>query len=134
MAIIQQRDYTFSIHLKDAYLQIPIFKHHCNFLQFVCQDKDKLYQWKLLLLGSLQPPGFSNCSLSPYCSFAITVVCILLYPWMISRSLLTPSVLARELKISCTPFWFILDIVLIFPSQNSVSHSCFRFGPMLEYS
>ena len=30
--IIQQGDYAFSIHLKDAYFHIPIVKHHHSFL------------------------------------------------------------------------------------------------------
>ena len=33
--LIQCGDYAFSIDLRDAYLLIPIVKHHCNFLQFV---------------------------------------------------------------------------------------------------
>ena len=59
--------------------------------------------------------------LNQYCSSAVTRVCMLLFTWMISRSLLTPSVLARKLKLSCSVFWFILDYILIFPSMNSIS-------------
>ena len=33
--LIQDDDYAFSIDLQDAYLHIPIVKHHCHFLQFV---------------------------------------------------------------------------------------------------
>ena len=33
--LIQHGDYAFSIDLQDAYLHIPIVKHHCHFLHFV---------------------------------------------------------------------------------------------------
>ena len=33
--LIQHGDYAFSIDLKDAYLHIPIVKHHHHFSQFV---------------------------------------------------------------------------------------------------
>ena len=33
--LIQQGDYAFSIDLQDAYLHVPIVKHHCQFLHFV---------------------------------------------------------------------------------------------------
>ena len=33
--LIQQDDYAFSVDLRDAYIDIPIFKHHCHFLHFV---------------------------------------------------------------------------------------------------
>ena len=33
--LIQQRNYAFLIDLNDAYLHIPIFKHHCHFFVFV---------------------------------------------------------------------------------------------------
>ena len=47
----------FSIDIKDAYLDIPIVKHHHHFLWFVCQHNP--FQWKVLPLGLVQPLGFS---------------------------------------------------------------------------
>ena len=44
--LIQHGDYVFSTDLQDAYLYVPIVKHHCNFLCFVwCSIP---YQWKVL--------------------------------------------------------------------------------------
>ena len=39
---------------------------------------------------------------------------MLLFTWVISWSLVTPSMLARELKLSCALYWFILEYKLIF--------------------
>ena len=44
--LIQQGDYAVSINLKDAYLHIPIVKHHHDFLWFIWQNKH--YHWKVL--------------------------------------------------------------------------------------
>ena len=46
---IQWGDYAFSIDLKDAYLHIPIVKHHHQFLSFFWQNMP--YQWKVLPFG-----------------------------------------------------------------------------------
>ena len=46
---IQPADYAFSIDLQDAYLHVPIVKHHHCFLRFVwCHVP---YQWKVLPFG-----------------------------------------------------------------------------------
>ena len=55
--LIQHGDYAFSIDLQDAYLHVPIVKHHCPFLWFVWHNVP--FQWKVLPLGWLQPLGFS---------------------------------------------------------------------------
>ena len=55
--LIQLVDYAFSIDLQDAYLHIPLVKHHHHFLQFVWHNV--LYQWKVLPFGMPQPLGFS---------------------------------------------------------------------------
>ena len=52
--LIQHGDYAFSIDLQDAYLHIPIVKHHHCFLQFVWHSM--LYQWKVLLFGLATVP------------------------------------------------------------------------------
>ena len=55
---IQHGDYTFSIDLQDAYLHIPIVKHHHHFLWFVWHNVP--YQWKVLPFGlSIAPQVFT---------------------------------------------------------------------------
>ena len=82
--LIQCDDYAFSIDLQDAYLHIPIVKHHCHFLQFVWHNLP--YQWKVYHLGWPQHLRFSQPSLNQSCSFAVTRVCILVSIWMTSWS------------------------------------------------
>ena len=68
--LIQHGDYAFSIDLQDAYLHIPIVKHHCHcFLHFVWCNVP--YQWKVYLLGLPQPLGFLHPSPNLFCSFAV---------------------------------------------------------------
>ena len=43
--LIQQGDFAFSIDLQDAYLHVPIVKHHCHFLHFVWHNVP--HQWKV---------------------------------------------------------------------------------------
>ena len=51
---IQCGDYAFSIDLQNAYLHIPIVKHHHHFLQFVWHNVP--YQWKALPFGLATVP------------------------------------------------------------------------------
>ena len=44
--LIQHGDYAFSNYLQDAYLHVPIVKHHHHFLCFVWHNVP--YQWKVL--------------------------------------------------------------------------------------
>ena len=52
--LIQHGDYAFSIDPQDAYLHIPIVKHHHCFLQFVWDNVP--YQWKVLPFGLATAP------------------------------------------------------------------------------
>ena len=52
--LIQHGDFAFSIDLPDAYLHIPIVKHHHCFLHFVWCNVP--YQWKVLPFGLATPP------------------------------------------------------------------------------
>ena len=52
--LIQQGDFAFSIDLQDAYLHIPIVKHHHHFLRFVWRNVP--YQWKVLPFGLATAP------------------------------------------------------------------------------
>ena len=72
--LIQHGEYAFSIDLQDAYLHIPIVKHHHCFLQFVWHNVP--YQWKVLPFGlatapqvftALTKPTFFLCHLKGLC-------------------------------------------------------------------
>ena len=52
--LIQQGDYAFSIDLQDAYLHVPILKHHCQFLCFFWYNVP--YQWRVLPFGLATAP------------------------------------------------------------------------------
>ena len=52
--LIQQGDYAFSIDLQDAYLHVPIVKHHRQFLHFVLHNVP--YQWRVLPFGLATAP------------------------------------------------------------------------------
>ena len=52
--LIQQGDYAFSIDLQDAYIHVPIVKHHRHFLHFVWCNVP--YQWKVLPFGLATAP------------------------------------------------------------------------------
>ena len=54
LQLIQHGNYAFSIDLQDVYLHIPIVKHHCCFLCFVCHNVP--YQWKVLSFGLATAP------------------------------------------------------------------------------
>ena len=58
--LIQHGDYAFSIDLQDAYLHIPIVKHHHHFLRFVWHNLP--YQWKVLPFGLATAPTGLHCS------------------------------------------------------------------------
>ena len=52
--LIQQGDFAFSIDLQDAYLHVPIVKHHRHFLHFVWHNVP--YQWKVSPFGLATAP------------------------------------------------------------------------------
>ena len=52
--LIWQDDFAFSIDLQDAYLHVPIVKHHHHFLCFVWHNVS--YQWKVLPFGLATAP------------------------------------------------------------------------------
>ena len=52
--LIQHGNYAFSIDLQDAYLDVPIVKHHHCFLCFVWHNMP--YQWKVLPFGLATAP------------------------------------------------------------------------------
>ena len=52
--LIQHGDHAFSTDLQDAYLHVPIVKHHHHFLCFVWHNVP--YQWKVLPFGLATAP------------------------------------------------------------------------------
>ena len=67
----------FSIDFKDAYLHIPIVKHHNEFLNFVWQNKP--FQWNVLPFGLATAPRVFTSPTKPILSFADARVFVLLY-------------------------------------------------------
>ena len=61
--LIQQCDFAFSIDLQDAYLHVPIVKHHRRFLHFVWHNVP--YQWKVLPFGLATAPRFFTSLMKP---------------------------------------------------------------------
>ena len=61
--LIQDGDYAFSIDLQDAYLHIPIVKHHHHFLCFVWHNVS--YQWKVLRFGLATAPSIFTSLTKP---------------------------------------------------------------------
>ena len=70
--LIQCGDYAFLVDIKDAYLHIPIIKHHHWFLKFVWQNMP--YQWKVLTLGLATGPMVFNALTKPV--LFLTLTCI----------------------------------------------------------
>ena len=123
--LIQQGDYAFSIDLQDAYLYVPIVKHHCQFLRFVWHNVP--YQWRVLPFGLATAPRVFTSLTNPFYSFAIAKVCVLSSIWMISWSLFALSGQVKGHACFCVPCWSILVYISIFPSQTFTSLSLLPF-------
>ena len=117
--LIQHGDYAFSIDLQDAYLHVPIVKHHRCFLCFVWHNVP--YQWKVLPFGLATAPRVFTSLTKPICSFAIAKVCLLLSIWMTTWSLFTLSGQVRGHTLFCVPCWSIWIYISIFPSRTFAS-------------
>ena len=63
--LIQQSYYAFSIDLQDAYLHVPIVKHHHHFLFYVWHNVP--YQWKVLPFGLATAPRVFTSLIETYC-------------------------------------------------------------------
>ena len=61
--LIQHSDYGFSIDLQDAYLHVPIVKHHHPFLCSVWHNVP--YQWKVLPFGLATAPRVFTSLMKP---------------------------------------------------------------------
>ena len=123
--LIQQGDFAFSIDLQDAYLHVPIVKHHCHFyilFGIMCLISGRFYT-----LGLPQPLGFLHPSPNLFCSFAIARACVLLSIWMTSWSLFALSRQVRGHTCFCVPSWSILVYTSVFASQTFASLSPLLF-------
>ena len=121
------KDIIFSIDLKDSYIDIPIIKHHHHFLWFVWHHQT--YQWKFLPFGLVTT--FSLHSLNPYCLYAR--ICILLFTWMISWSLIVPSLWEDSSAVLCS-LLVLLGLHINFSKSDLHLMKQFSFfGPVLEY-
>ena len=117
--LIQHGDYAFSIDLQDAYLHIPIVKHHHHFLHFVwCHVP---YQWKVLpfrlatasrVFMSLTKPILFLC----HCKG----LCIVIYLDDIFILVHFKQVGERA-HLFCVPCWSVLVYISIFPSLTFAS-------------
>ena len=85
--LIQHGDYAFSIDLQDAYLHIPIVKHHYHFLQFVWHNVP--YQWKVLPFGLATAPQVFTALTKPilflcHCKgFSIVIYLMTSWSWFV---------------------------------------------------
>ena len=87
-----------------------------------------LISGRFYLSGWLWTLGLSLLSLNPYSSIAITRVCVLLFTWTISWSVLNPQTCWQESSnFLWALFWLILVYILNCPSLTVVSHSDFLF-------
>ena len=80
-----------------------------------------LISGRFYLLGLPQPLGILCPSPNLLCSFATTMVCVLLSIWMTSWSLSTLSRWVREHACFFVPCWSIWVSILIFPSLTFTS-------------
>ena len=122
---IQQGDYAFSIDLQDAYLHVPIVKHHHQFLHFVWGNVP--YQWRVLPFGLATAPRVFTSLTNLFCSFAIAKFCILSSIWMIFWSLLHLSRQVKGHTCFCVPCWSVLVYISVFPSLTFASLSPLPF-------
>ena len=127
--LIQQGDFAFSIYLQDAYLHVPIVKHHHHFLHFVCTMC--LISRRFYPLGLPQPLGFYI----PHKTYFVPLPlhCVLLSIWMTSWSLFALSGQVRGHVCFCVPCWSVLVYMSIFPSLTLPLSVLYFSGVVLGY-
>ena len=117
--LIQHGDFAFSIDLQDAYLHIPIVKHHCHFLHFVWQNVP--YQWKVLPFGLATAPRVFTSLTKP-----ILFLChckglhIVIYLDDILVLVCSKQAVSGH-ACFCVPCWSVLVYTSIFPSWTFTS-------------
>ena len=117
--LIQHGNYTFSIDLQDAYLHIPIVKHHHHFLHFVWCNVP--YQWKVLpfwlataprvFMSLTKPILFLCCHKGFHIVINLDDILVLIHSKWVSTGC----------ACFCLPCWSILVYISIFPSLTFAS-------------
>ena len=111
-------DLAFSIDLQDAYLHVPITKHHHCFLHFVWHNVP--YQWKVLPFGIATAPRVFTSLTKPILFLCCCKVCILLSIWMTSWSSFALSGQVRGHTCFCVPCWSVLVYTSMCATQTGV--------------
>ena len=123
--LFQQGDYAFSIDLQDAYLHVPIVKHHCRFLRFVWHNVP--YQWKVLPFGLTTAPRVFTSLTKPIlflCHHKGLHIVIYLDDILV---LVRSKRAGKGHTCFCVPCWSVLVYISIFPSQTFASLSPLPF-------
>ena len=108
--LFQHGDYAFSIDLQDAYLHIPIVKHHHHFLSFVWHNVP--YQWKGLPFGLATAPRVFTALIKPILFLCHHKgLCIVIY--LDDILVLVCSMQAGKRTIFRVPYWSALVYILI---------------------
>ena len=124
--LIQQGDYAFSIDLQDAYLHVPIVKHHCQFLRFVWHNMP--YQWRVLPFGFATAPRVFTSLTKPILFLChCKGLCIVIYLDDILVLVRSKQAGKRAHACFCVPCWSVLVYISIFPSRTFASLSPLPF-------
>ena len=116
--LLQHGDYAFSIDLQDAYLHIPIVKHH-HFLHFVWHNVP--YQWKVLPFGlATAPRGFMALTKPVLFLCHHKGFCIVIYLDNI-LVLICSKQADKRACFFCVPYWSMLVYILIYTSLTFAS-------------
>ena len=124
--LIQQGDYAFSIDLQDAYLHVPIVKHHCRFLCFVWHNVP--YQWRVLPFGLATAPRVFTSLTKP-----ILFLChhkglhIVIYLDDILVLVCSKWAGKRATLVFCVPCWSVLVYIINFSKSDLRLSQSFTF-------
>ena len=123
--LIQHGYYAFSIDLQDAYLHVPIVKHHHHFLCFVWHNVP--YQWKALPFELATAPRVFTSLTKPILFLCCHKgLCIVIYLDDILVIVCSKRAGKRAHLFLCS-FWSVLVYTSIFPSLTFASLSPLLF-------
>ena len=124
--LIQQGDFAFSIDLQDAFLHIPIIKHHHHFLHFVWHNVP--YQWKVLPFGLATAPRLFTSLTKPILFLCCHKgLCIVIYLDDILVLVCSKRAGKRACLFLCS-LLVCLGLHINFPSQTFAYFSPLLFG------
>ena len=124
--LIQQGDYAFSIDLQDAYLHVPIVKHHRQFLRFVWHNVP--YQWRVLPFGLATAPRVFTSLMKPIlflCRCKGLRIVIYLDDILV---LVRSKQAGKRARLFLCSLLVCLGYISIFPSQTFASLSLLPFS------